>query len=192
MEQIRSFIAIELPRELRLGLSQLQSRLKQAGQPGIKWVDPNGIHLTLKFLGNIAAARTGEITGAIEQAARGIAPFQLGLGEMGAFPSLSRVQVIWVGIGGEVTKLSQLQKNLESSLAPLGFTPESRPFTPHLTLARLRQRVPTGDGKDLGQLIAATRPETTYTFKVNAINLIRSQLTREGATYSRLSAVGLK
>jgi len=72
MEQIRAFIAIELPQELRQGLEQLQARLKTANQPAVKWVNPNGIHLTLKFLGNIAAARTGEITQAMQQASRGI------------------------------------------------------------------------------------------------------------------------
>ncbi len=86
MEQIRSFIAIELPDELRLKLGQLKARLKSGEQPWVKWVDPNSIHLTLKFLGNIAADRTEEITEMMEEAARGISPFHLDIKELGVSP----------------------------------------------------------------------------------------------------------
>ncbi len=192
MEQIRAFIAIELPQELRQGLEQLQARLKTANQPAVKWVNPNGIHLTLKFLGNIAAARTGEITQAMQQASQGISPFPLKVGGLGVFPNLKRVQVIWVGISGEIDKLSKLQQGIESALKPLGFIPESRSFTPHLTLARLRGRASDEAQQRLGQLIASTRLEPTYTIEVDAINLMRSQLTREGAIYTQISSVGLK
>jgi 2'-5' RNA ligase len=192
MEQIRSFIAIELPDELKAGLTRLQARLKAGTQSPIKWVDPNSIHLTLKFLGNIPADTTGDVTGAMEAAARGIPPFRLEVKGLGVFPSLKRVQVIWVGVGGEVDRLGQLQKRLESSLTPLGFTPESRPFTPHLTLARLRDRASPDDRQRVGQLIAGTGFETAYSIAVDAINLMKSQLTREGAIYSRISSVRLK
>jgi len=191
MEQVRSFIAIELPDELKLGLTQLEAQLKMSKQPWVKWVDPYSIHLTLKFLGSIAVDRISEITGAMEEAIQGISPFHLEVKDLGVFPSLRRVQVAWVGISGEVDKLSQLQRHLESNLARLGFAPESRPFTPHLTLARLRNRASLDERQSFGQLIATTKFETAYTIKVDAISLMRSQLTREGAIYSRISSVGL-
>ena len=191
MEQIRSFIAIELPGELKLELTQLEAQLKTEKQPGIKWTNPDSIHLTLKFLGNIAADRSREITGAIEAAARGITPFRLKAKELGIFPSLRRVQVAWVGISGEVDKLSQLQKRLESNLASLGFTPESRPFTAHLTLARLSDRIPSDERQRFGQLITNTRFESNHNIEVDAISLMKSQLTRAGAIYSRISLVKL-
>ena len=192
MEQIRSFIAIELPDELKLGLTQLEARLKSANQPWVKWVNPYSIHLTLKFLGSIAADRTGQITRAIEEAVRGIPPFHLEVKDLGVFPNLRRVQVAWVGVGGELDKLGQLQQRIESNLAPLGFAPESRPFTPHLTLARVRDWASLEERQRFGQLIANTRFEAAYTIEVDAINLMRSQLTREGAIYSRISSVRLK
>jgi len=191
MEQVRSFIAIELPDELKQGLTQLEAQLKMGKQPWVKWVDPYSIHLTLKFLGSIAVDRIGEITKAMEEAVQGISPFHLEAKDLGVFPNLRQVQVIWVGISGEVDKLSQLQQHLESNLACLGFAPESRPFTPHLTLARLRDRASSDEQQRLGQLIASTRFEAAYTIKVNAINLMRSQLTREGAIYSRIGSVRL-
>jgi len=192
MEQVRSFIAIELPDELRRELVKLEARLKSAEPPGIKWVDPYGIHLTLKFLGNIAVDRIEEITGAIAQAAEGIAPFHIAVKDLGVFPNLRRPQVAWVGMSGETDKLCQLQKQIESHLARLGFAAESRSFTPHLTLARLRNQVSPQERQKFGQLIASTSFEAASTIEVDTICLIRSQLTREGAIYSRISTVGLK
>ncbi len=191
MEQVRSFIAIKLPDELKLGLARLEAQLEMSKQPWVKWVDPYSIHLTLKFLGSIAVDRISEIIGVMEAATQGIPPFRLEVKDLGVFPSLRRVQVAWVGISGEVDKLSQLQQHLESHLARLGFAPESRPFTPHLTLARLRNRASLDERQSFGQLIATARFEATYTIKVDAINLMRSQLTREGAIYSRIGSVGL-
>jgi len=192
MEQIRSFIAIELPDELKLGLVQLQARLKSGKQPWVKWVDPYGIHLTLKFLGDIDVDKIGTITKATEAAVQGIPPFHLEVKSLGAFPNLRRVQVVWVGVGGEVDKLSQLQQRIESNLTPLGFTAEARPFTPHLTLARLRNQASLDERQRLGQLLANTSFETAYSIEVEAISLMRSQLTKEGAIYSRISSVKLK
>ncbi len=192
MEQVRSFIAIELSDELKTGLVQLEAQLKLGEPLPVKWVDPSSIHLTLKFLGNIAVDRISEITKAMEAATKGLSAFHLEVKGLGVFPNFRRVQIAWVGIGGEVDKLGQLQQRIESNLAQLGFAAESRPFTPHLTLARLRDRAAPDERQRFGQLIADTKFEAVYTIKVNSINLIRSQLTREGATYSRLSSVGLK
>ncbi len=192
MEQIRSFIAIELPDELKSELVQLEARLKSGGQFRVKWVDPNGIHLTLKFLGDIAADRVEEIVGAMEEAARGISTFQLKVKGLGVFPNPKRAQVAWVGLSGEVDKLDQLQKCLEPSLASLGFAPESRRFTPHLTLARLRNQVSPDERQRFGQLIAATTFEAACAIEVDTISLIRSQLTREGAIYTRINSVRLE
>jgi len=192
MEQVRSFVAIELPDELKAELVQLQTQLKIGKQSSVKWVNPHSIHLTLKFLGSIAVDRIGEITGAIEAAARGMSPFCLEVKELGAFPNLRRVQVVWVGISGEVHKLSQLQQYLESNLARLGFAPESRQFTPHLTLARFRERTSLDERQSLGQLIARTSFASAVAIEVNAISLMKSQLTREGAIYSRIGSVEMK
>jgi len=172
MEQVRSFIAIELPDKLKLGLVQLQARLKLGKQPWVKWVDPYSIHLTLKFLGSIAVDRISEITRAMEEAAQAIHPFHLEVSDLGVFPNLRRVQVAWVGISGEVDKLGQLQQGIESNLARLGFAPESRPFTPHLTLARLRNQASPEERQRFGQLIAGTKFEVVYTIEVDAISLI--------------------
>ena len=192
MEQIRCFIAIELPEEIRAGLSRLQAKLKSANPPSVKWVDPHSTHLTLKFLGSVDADMTSLITEAIEEASYGIPPFHLEVKGLGVFPNLRRVQVAWVGINGEIDKLTQLQKRIESNLAGLGFAPEERAFTPHLTLARVREQASPDERQELGQLITDTKFEAVYTFPVDAISLMRSQLTRAGAIYSQISSVKLK
>ena len=191
MDTVRSFIAILLPEELRLGLSKLQVRLKTGNNPWIKWADPNGIHLTLKFLGDVPLDRISEISQLMTEAARGIPPFHLETKGLGAFPDLKRVQVVWLGLGGKLDKLDQLHKQIESALSRLGFTPEARVFKAHLTLARLRREASPDERQDLGQLILNTRPEKSHIIKVETISLMRSQLTREGARYSQLSYAGL-
>ena len=192
MELIRSFIAIELPDELEARLKQLEDQLKSRRQTDVKWVDPSGIHLTLKFLGEVPAEKTEEIAAAIVEAARGILPFRLETKELGAFPNLKRVQVVWLGVGGELDKLAQLQQNIETNLEILGFEREARSFTPHLTLARLRQYASPEERQALGEIIAKSKFEPPYAFKVESISLMKSQLTPQGAIYTRLKSVPLK
>jgi 2'-5' RNA ligase len=191
MEKIRSFIAIELPGELKLEITRLQASLKVGNQPRIKWVNPNSIHLTLKFLGNIEPTMIEPITEAMTEAAQKVTPFNLDVQQLGAFPNLKRVQVVWLGLGGEIDKLSQLQQFIEANMARLGFAPEQRQFKPHLTLARVGDGASPDERQRFGELIASTSFKTSQLIKVNSVNLIKSQLTREGAIYSRISSAGL-
>jgi 2'-5' RNA ligase len=190
-EQIRSFIAIELPEEAKKGLARLRKELERDEHKFVKWVDPGGIHLTLKFLGNVPSKQITEITDAMKGAAQGISPFNLEISGLGAFPSLKQVRVFWVGIGGELDKLSSLQQNIDSALAALRFAKEERPFVPHLTLARIREGASPMERRTFGELVDSTIFEDKYHVKVEAINLMRSQLTPAGAIYTCLSVVGL-
>ena len=190
-EQIRCFIAIELPDEAREGLARLKKELERDEHNFVKWVDPGGIHLTLKFLGNIPSKRVTEITEAMRTAVQGISRFHLEISGMGAFPSLRQVRVFWVGIGGEVDKLSRLQQNIDSALTALGFAKEERSFVPHLTLARIKQGASPLERRGFGELVGATSFEDKYHVEVEAISLMRSQLTPAGAIYTCLKTVGL-
>jgi 2'-5' RNA ligase len=190
MEKIRSFIAIELPDDLRRELGRLQRRLR-VDRPRVKWVSPEGIHLTLKFLGDIDTGMIEPITQAMHQAAQEISPFNLDVQQLGAFPNFERVQVVWVGLGGEADKLKQLCSLLETNLSRLGFAAEQRPFTPHLTLARLGNEASFSERQRFGELIAGTKLELDYNIKVDALSLIKSQLTSAGAVYSRIGLAEL-
>jgi 2'-5' RNA ligase len=192
MESIRSFIAIELPPEVQASLGRTQSRLRTDARAPVKWVDPAIMHLTLKFLGNVNAGDIGNLTSALEEACRGVAPFQLQISGLGVFPSPRRVQVVWVGLSGDVEKLGTLQKRIDAKLAPLGFKAESRAFTPHLTLARVREEARPEERQHLGELVAGTAAEHTDSFTVDAVHLMKSQLMRSGPIYSRLASIMLK
>jgi 2'-5' RNA ligase len=191
MEQIRSFIAIEMPPEVRKSLFRLQQSLKAGGQQ-IKWVEPENLHLTLQFLGNIDSAKVGAITSAIEKVAAGIRHFQIEVGGLGVFPDARRVNVIWVGLAGDLEKLDKLQKNIEAELTPLGFPPETRPFTPHLTIGRVRDFARPEERSSIGQMIARADYNVKYKIDVADVNLMKSQLTPGGPIYSKLATVTLK
>ncbi len=192
MEKIRAFIAIELPDPFKDSLSSLEDRLRPAEHPYVKWVDPQGIHLTLKFLGNIATDQVPRIIEAITLASQGTSPLKLQIGGLGAFPNLQRPRVIWVAVTGEVDPLIALQRGIDQALVPLGFAIEKRPFSPHLTLGRLRERASPVERNSIGKLVMATKSEGNPAMEVNQISLMRSTLTPSGAIYSRLASIELK
>jgi 2'-5' RNA ligase len=192
MEYIRAFIANELPEEVKRTLTRLQERLKSSSRAPVRWSNPDGMHLTLKFLGNINSGTTGGIAAAMAEAVRGIRPFHLQVDGLGVFPSPSRVRVVWVGLTGETDKLERIQKNLDSKLTPLGFMPEARPFTPHLTLGRVREQARPEERQSLGKLVSGTPVAKEGSIEVRYIHLIRSQLRPEGPIYTRLNSVEMK
>lgn len=192
MELVRSFIAIELPPELKAELAALEERLKAGRHSFVKWVDPDSVHLTLKFLGGVPVDTIPSIVEAISSAAQPWPPFSLQIGGSGAFPNWQRPQVFWVGIGGEIGGLTALHRELESALSPLGFPPESRAFSPHLTLGRLRDRASAEDRRRFGQWAQSVQFGAQESFQVNALRLMKSQLTPEGPVYSLLASAYLK
>ena len=192
MALIRAFIAVELPSGLKNELAELETQLKKASPPVVKWVDPNSIHVTLKFLGEIFEAGIDELMLAIEESSQGILPFQLEVRGVGAFPNLERPQVLWTGVKGELEKIAQLQKRIESNTEQLGFPRESRAFSPHLTLGRVRDEAGPNERRRLGKLLADTTFTALHNIDVDAVNLMKSQLTPGGAIYSCIGSVKLK
>ena len=192
MALIRAFIAVELPAELKSELAELEGQLKKNSPLVVKWVDPNNIHITLKFLGEISEDSIEELMLAIEESTQGIQPFKLEVREVGAFPNLERAQVLWVGVKGELDKITKLQKRIESNTEQLGFPRESRGFSPHLTLGRVRDEARPNERQRLGKLLADTSFSALHNVDVNAVNLMKSQLTPTGPIYTCLGSVKLK
>ena len=192
MEIIRAFIAIDLPDSVKSALIQIQDELKQYERSPVKWVDPESIHLTLKFLGNIDVEVAPQITESIAIAAENMYTFQLGLGELGVFPGLRAPRVIWVGIAGEIATLSTLQKNIEHYVAPLGFPAEKRSFSQHLTLGRVRENASPDERRHLGEVVSSIKVNLRPFFTADSVSLIRSILTRQGAIYNQISSVKLQ
>jgi 2'-5' RNA ligase len=125
------------------------------------------------------------------QAVETVKPFHLEIGKLGCFPNLRRVQVVWVGIAGDLDPLQRLAKKLEANMAELGFPPEGRAFTPHLTLARIRDDASPDQRRALGEIVAGIKLESNLIFNINSISLMRSQLRPSGAVYTELHSFAL-
>jgi 2'-5' RNA ligase len=192
MSLIRAFIAVELPWELKQELAALEIQLKKNSPPVVKWVDPESIHITLKFLGETSDAVIDELLLAMGESVAGVSPFKLEVGKIGAFPAVDRPQVIWVGISGDMEKLAQLQKNLEQNTEQLGFKRESRPFSPHLTLGRVREGARVKEIQRIGKLLNETPFTAKHNIGAHEINLLKSQLTRAGAIHTIIGMVKLQ
>ena len=145
----------------------------------------------MKFLGNIDAGRVDDITQGMQRACRELAPFKLALSNLGVFPNASRPRVVWAGVQGDLEPLVRLQTGIETHLARLGFPPENRPFTPHLTLGRVRDQASNPQRSRLGNAVSACFTEAPQPWSVQAAHLVRSDLGPRGATYTNLASVPL-
>jgi 2'-5' RNA ligase len=186
----RLFIAIDLPPKARQLLAKVQSRLKSA--PAIRWTKPQQIHLTLQFLGDTPATQVEAIAAALQRNVFPLSPFTLTLNGVGVFPNLKRPGIIWVGLDGESDTLKALHRAVISATQTVGFTPEKRPFKPHLTIGRVQKRVKPGDYAAIRRTIRRNPIAEIATFSVDRISLIRSRLTPAGPIYTQLAEIDLK
>lgn len=181
---MRLFIAIDLPDSVRAALASEQARLRDAcaGSGDIRWTRPEGVHLTLKFLGEVAATRLPEVTTALDGLGR-FEPFEIEVGGFGFFPSARRPRVFWVGLEAPPA-LGDLAKRVEVAMEPLGFAREDRPFQPHLTLARFDSQRPQ---PALEVALQKSGAVSFGRFTVTEFFLFESKLRPGGAEYSRIA-----
>lgn len=193
MEEIRTFVAIELSTGIKSELTRVQEMLREKiATPHLRWADPTNVHLTLKFLGNVPLDRIQEITAALKEACVGLTPFVMAVSGLGCFPSTNNPRVIWVGVQEETGGLKRLQERIEEGLTPLGFKPERRPFRPHLTLGRVRKGAHGGARRIIGGIVSTTSVGDLGQMEVGEISLMRSKLLPSGAQYSRLETIPLE
>jgi len=183
MEQpLRSFIAIDLSdgacRQIEAFIRELRRSDAKVG-----WVRVEGIHLTLKFLGNVAPGLIEEIKPVLAGAALQTAPIHIEPAGCGAFPSMKSPRVIWVGLRGQIGPLAELARQVEAALVPLGFKPEERPFRPHLTIGRVRGRQRL---HALQEILLARQDFTAEPFDAYQVILYKSELRPDGARYTPL------
>ena len=181
-DTLRAFIAASLPEPVLEHVAAVQRTLRKGGFRA-KWVRTANMHLTLKFLGNIEERQIADICGAISGGDPGLGPISLHAKGLGVFPNLRRPRVIWVGLSGEVEKLTTLQGALEGSLAAAGFPREDRPYAAHLTVARIRERI---DLKKLSDMVERLEKLASEPFEVDRITLFKSDLRPEGPLYTSL------
>jgi 2'-5' RNA ligase len=182
---IRAFIAIELDDAVRAAAAEVLRSLREGpGGDAVRWVPPENLHVTLRFLGDIPPAQVPVLAGALAEIAAGQSPFRLRLGRVAGFPSARRPRVISCEVGPRAP-LEQLAEAVEQAVAKLGFEPEQRRFRPHLTLGRVRDRI-RAHPPVTAPVTAAGEAQS-----VDAITLFRSRLGRSGATHTPLERISL-
>lgn len=188
MQTIRTFIAIKISRELEAAFDTLIRRMRKNPGP-VRWVSPQSIHLTLKFLGEITAAQVEEVCKGVEKATAGVPPFSLKSGSKGAFPNPKRPRVFWIGLAetGE-PHLFDLQKNIEEEMALCGFPGEERVFKPHLTVGRVKD----SRGIEAISNIFMDYQFPEIEFAAGEVLVMKSELTPQGARYSVQKSFPLK
>ncbi|MBP1718385.1 MAG: 2-5 ligase [Deltaproteobacteria bacterium] len=188
METVRSFIAIEIPEVLRQKLRDFLRDLKNTGAD-VKWIRPDAIHLTLKFLGAVEQDLLERVSLSLGPVVEKFVPFELRAEGAGFFPSFRKPRVVWAGLIDEEGTVSRLQREIEMTTAGLGFPSEDRPFKPHLTLGRVRS--PKGKNP-LTEIIEGNSDLELGSFRVERVVLFRSDLRPEGAVYTKLQEFFLK
>jgi RNA 2',3'-cyclic 3'-phosphodiesterase len=183
---MRCFIATDINDQLRKEIDRLQREFKKRIkiQTGIKWVKPELIHLTLKFLGDVEDQRADEITDAIQLACAAQKDFQLEFSTVGTFGRPAKV--LWLGIEKQSTELEKLVQDLEENFEQLGFPKEQRPFSAHLTLARIKDERPN---RQLTEVIENFGKVNAGSIKVDSVCFYKSQLTSEGPEYTLLRKI---
>jgi 2'-5' RNA ligase len=190
---MRLFVALELPPEACRAAGEVARELKATGAD-VKWVRPESLHLTLKFLGEVDPARLPEVKEALRRACAGAPALELGLAGAGAFPGPQRPQVVWLGLEGQTRELGELAGRVEEALAELGFPPEKRAFKPHLTLGRLRRKkrgAKAPPAAPLGRALAGLAGWRGPGFTGGRVSLMQSTLTPSGAVYEPLETITL-
>ena len=183
---IRAFVGIDIDETVRQNLLAAQRKLAGTGAQ-LKLAEPENIHVTMKFLGDISEDQVRAITEALRAAVEGVKPFEISVRGIGAFPNLSYIRVIWAGVSDGREQIISIQKRIDQNLAKLGFKPE-RDFVPHLTLARAKSAA----GKE--KLVSFLKTMTNAEFgssRADAIELKQSTLTPKGPIYSTLARVEL-
>lgn len=177
---MRLFVAVNLPADQRRALARGTAGMREAGLP-VRWAAEDGLHLTLKFLGEVAEPAAAEIGEVLAGAVAGARPFEVHLGGVGAFPTLERPRVIWLGV--EVhPALELLANDVERALEPWGFGSELKPFRPHLTLGRVKKGARRSALGPLAGLAAAV--DYAAALVVESVDLMQSRLGPRGATYA--------
>lgn len=187
---MRTFLAIELPPEIKDALSRIQGQLKSSGAD-VKWVLPQNIHLTLKFLGEIDDKRLEKVIEIVDDAVKDKNPFRMRVSSLGAFPKISFPRVIWIGIDKGDKEIKEIARELEEKIAQVGIPKEDRPFSSHITIGRTRSTL-NREGLVQGlEKLAGNFEGENLEFTVTKITLFKSTLTPKGPVYEVIKEANL-
>ena len=184
---MRLFVSIDLPDDFAPKIEAVQDEFADAS--GLQFTDPEQTHVTLKFLGDVSQGKLPRVKNAIRRAvgSAGVEPFEATYEELGVFPDLGYIQVLWLGVGEGSDEMTALHEHIEREVTRLGFDPEDHDFTPHATLARMEH----AGGKELVQENVEELSPSVGTAEVTEIRLTESVLTDDGPEYSTVESFAL-
>lgn len=190
---IRAFVAVELPDEILSHLEAVQRGLKEALGPAagaVRWVRPEGVHLTLQFLGDVPRTQVPAIEQALRDACAGARPTEVHTAGVGVFPNPNRPRVLWIGLEGDLQPLFDVERAIGRALSPLGYKPD-KPFNPHMTLGRVRDHIRPDEAAAIAKALAdaAKHPPPPVDFTADSVSLMQSTLQPGGSQYRRLASV---
>lgn len=192
-KHIRLFVAIELPDAVLDALARTMQAIKASGaDAGLRWVRPEGIHLTLKFLGETDEEDLPGIIAALRDISRQHAPMEVSPGGLGSFGGRRNARVIWVGLRAHSGELARLASAIDNALEPLGFAREARAFNPHLTLARVREDAAPDVRAQIHDIVAGMTAADIPAFRATAFSLMESKIQRGGAVYRQVASFPLE
>lgn len=192
MTDVRTFVAVTLEPEVLRALERAQGRLRGlAGGRACRWVGAENIHLTFHFLGDVPEERLPSVFDAVARGCQGFGPFDIAIVGLGCFPNARQPRIVWAGVREESGRLAELQRALGRELAGVGYPPERRPFTPHLTIGRARRDAARDDLAALGQSVSSQPHEVLAAMRVERVHVIKSDLRPSGAAYTILSTAEL-
>ena len=190
-DHVRLFIACELPDDVREGIGQVIETLRARSGSAVRWIKPEGVHVTLKFLGEVPVKKLPSIKLAVQEAVVSHSPFELEFSNIGTFGGREGLRIMWVGVAGDVLRLEALVRSVNAALAVVGFEPERRPFRPHLTLGRVRDEIPTRQRAEI-EVAVGKMDVPPNAWRTTQVSLMRSRLTPQGAVYEALATFPLR
>lgn len=191
MSLLRAFIAIEIPQGIHQAIEKQAAPVRAAINPSlVRWVPVENIHLTLKFLGDVSPANLEMLEQMLCAEVGHHSSFELEFGGLGAFPTPKRPRVIWIGVQAPAG-LEALQHGIEAATATLGYPDEQRPFSPHLTIGRVKQNVGSAGMQQIRNALEGTKVGSLGTARVTGVYLFKSDLKPSGAVYTKLFSAPL-
>ncbi len=181
--EIRSFLAFELPLEIKKIVTRVFEDSRRSSLD-VRWVRPDGIHLTVVFMGNVKTEDLEAMGNEIGMVCSDFSPFQIALKGIGCFPNSRNPRVVWLGLVGDVERMSRFRDRLQKQLSPFGIQEEKRPFKPHLTLGRFKKAL--RDEASLRKLMEKHKDVTSLVCTLDEFMLFKSDLKPGGAVYTKM------
>jgi 2'-5' RNA ligase len=191
MGLLRAFIAIDIPLHLQDAIEKQTSRLRQTlGNDLIRWIPAQNMHLTLKFLGDIASSHVEFLKQLLTREAAQHSQFDFQIGGLGSYPNSRRPRILWVGLHAPA-ELASLQKSIEAGTTRLGYEQEEHDFSPHLTIGRVRQNISATELPKIRAVLDNIQLGNIGTARVDSIHLVKSELNPNGSVYTNLFSAPL-